>query len=75
MTKLTFNITMSLDGFIAGPNPRTEAPLGDGGECRPAYWSPTSCISELASTYLIVRSDGDNLPGLESVASPAWRLG
>jgi dihydrofolate reductase len=26
------NITMSLDGFVAGPNPTLEEPLGDGGE-------------------------------------------
>jgi dihydrofolate reductase len=32
MPKLKFDITMSLDGFIAGPNPRLEQPLGDGGE-------------------------------------------
>ncbi len=31
MTKLTFDITMSLDGFIAGPNPGVEQPLGEGG--------------------------------------------
>lgn len=32
MTKLTFDITMSLDGFVAGPNPGVEQPLGEGGE-------------------------------------------
>ena len=32
MGKLTFDISMSLDGYVAGPNPRPEAPLGDGGE-------------------------------------------
>jgi dihydrofolate reductase len=32
MSKLKFDITMSLDGFIAGPNPGPEAPLGEGGE-------------------------------------------
>jgi dihydrofolate reductase len=32
MTRLTLDITMSLDGFIAGPNPTLERPLGDGGE-------------------------------------------
>jgi hypothetical protein len=32
MTKLTLDITMSLDGFIAGHSPRAEQPLGDGGE-------------------------------------------
>src|SRR4051794_12487198 len=32
MTKLTFDITMSLDGYIAGPNADLEEPLGQGGE-------------------------------------------
>ena len=32
MGKVTFNITMSLDGFVAGPNDGPENGLGDGGE-------------------------------------------
>jgi dihydrofolate reductase len=32
MAKLTFDITMSLDGFIAGANQTLEQPLGDGGD-------------------------------------------
>ena len=32
MAKLTFDITMSLDGFIAGPNMRRGKGLGEGGE-------------------------------------------
>jgi dihydrofolate reductase len=32
MTKLRFEISMSVDGFIAGPNPSQEEPLGEGGE-------------------------------------------
>jgi dihydrofolate reductase len=32
MTKLTFDITMSLDGFVAGPNQTLAEPLGAGGE-------------------------------------------
>jgi dihydrofolate reductase len=32
MSKLTFDLTMSLDGFIAGPNQTLEQPLGAGGE-------------------------------------------
>ncbi len=32
MAKVTVDIAMSLDGFIAGPNPTLERPLGDGGE-------------------------------------------
>ena len=32
MSKVTFNMTMSLDGFVAGPNDRPDNGLGDGGE-------------------------------------------
>jgi dihydrofolate reductase len=32
MTKLRFNITMSLDGYVAGPNQSVRHPLGEGGE-------------------------------------------
>jgi dihydrofolate reductase len=32
MSKFTFDISMSLDGFIAGPDPTLEDPLGKGGE-------------------------------------------
>ena len=32
MSKVLLNISMSLDGFIAGPNIRPEEPLGDQGE-------------------------------------------
>jgi dihydrofolate reductase len=32
MSRLTSQISISLDGFVAGPNQRPEEPLGDGGE-------------------------------------------
>ncbi len=32
MGKLRFTITMSLDGYVAGPNQSRETPLGEGGE-------------------------------------------
>ena len=32
MSMLKFNITMSLDGYVAGPNQSVAYPLGDGGE-------------------------------------------
>jgi dihydrofolate reductase len=32
MAKLMLDITMSLDGFVAGPNPSLEQPLGEGGD-------------------------------------------
>jgi dihydrofolate reductase len=31
MAKLRFQVSMSLDGFIAGPNPNEKDPLGEGG--------------------------------------------
>jgi hypothetical protein len=32
VARLSFDITMSLDGFITGPDPGPEQPLGAGGE-------------------------------------------
>jgi dihydrofolate reductase len=32
MSKLRLNITMTLDGYVAGPNQSVENPLGEGGE-------------------------------------------
>ena len=32
MSKLKLNITMSLDGYVAGPEQSTQHPLGIGGE-------------------------------------------
>ena len=32
MTQLKLDISVSLDGFVAGPNPTLEEPLGEGGE-------------------------------------------
>jgi dihydrofolate reductase len=31
MGKVRFDLSMSLDGFVAGPNPSVDAPLGEGG--------------------------------------------
>ena len=31
MGKVTYDMSMSLDGFVTGPNVRVEAGLGDGG--------------------------------------------
>jgi hypothetical protein len=32
MARLTLDISISLDGFVAGPNQTIEQPLGEGGE-------------------------------------------
>jgi dihydrofolate reductase len=37
MAGLTLDITMSLDGFVAGPNATLDEPLGEGGEQLPVW--------------------------------------
>jgi hypothetical protein len=32
MSKIVLDVSMSLDGFTAGPNVRESEPMGDGGE-------------------------------------------
>lgn len=32
MSRLRFSITMSLDGYVAGPNQSVTNPLGEGGQ-------------------------------------------
>jgi hypothetical protein len=32
MSKVVLDVSMSLDGFVAGPNVREAEPMGDGGE-------------------------------------------
>jgi dihydrofolate reductase len=38
MTKVTCDMAMSVDGFVAGPNQRLDAPFGDGVEDRLHRW-------------------------------------
>jgi dihydrofolate reductase len=46
MGKVKFSVTMSLDGFLAGPNPRFEEPLGDGGEGLHEWMLQTAAFKE-----------------------------
>ncbi|HEY9012826.1 MAG TPA: dihydrofolate reductase family protein, partial [Devosia sp.] len=41
MSKMVWDVTMSLDGFTAGPNVRAEEPMGDGGEKLHAWMEGT----------------------------------
>jgi dihydrofolate reductase len=47
MSKLRFNITMSLDGYIAGPNQSVENPLGEGGDHLHDWALPTKTFRSL----------------------------
>src|SRR5688572_9081199 len=46
MTKLTFDISVSLDGFIAGPDATLDDPLGKGGEQLHDWAYPTAIFQE-----------------------------
>jgi dihydrofolate reductase len=46
MSKLKLNITMSLDGFVAGPNQSEEHPLGVGGERLHEWLFPLAAFRE-----------------------------
>ena len=46
MSKLRFNITMSLDGFVAGPNQSEQDPLGVGGEKLHRWMYPLAAFRE-----------------------------
>ena len=46
MAQLTLNITMSLDGFIAGPNQTLDEPLGERGERLHEWLFPLASFRE-----------------------------
>jgi len=46
MSKLKLNITMSLDGFVAGPDQSPERPLGVGGENLHGWLYPLKAFRE-----------------------------
>ena len=41
MSKVVLDVSMSLDGFTAGPNVREAEPMGDGGERLHAWMAGT----------------------------------
>jgi hypothetical protein len=43
MSSVTCTITVSLDGFVAGPNQRLDNPIGEGGDrLRQSIWNESS---------------------------------
>jgi hypothetical protein len=53
MGKVTTGLSMSLDGFVAGPNDGPEAPLGDGGERLFAWYSSGDTTYRLPGTDMV----------------------
>ncbi len=48
MGKVKVNITMSLDGYVAGPNQGEENPLGEGGENLHDWLVPLKAFRDIA---------------------------
>jgi dihydrofolate reductase len=55
MGKVSVGLTMSLDGFIAGPNDGPEAPLGEGGERLFEWYSSGDTEYSMPSTEMVFR--------------------
>jgi dihydrofolate reductase len=55
MGKVAVGLSMSLDGFIAGPNDGPEHPMGEGGERLFAWYSSGETEYRLPGTEMVVR--------------------
>jgi dihydrofolate reductase len=55
MGKVSMGLSMSLDGFIAGPNDGPERPLGEGGERLFAWYSTGDTEYRLPGTEMVFR--------------------
>src|SRR3712207_5626011 len=55
MGKITMGLSMSLDGFIAGPNDGPSSPLGDGGERLFAWYQAGEVEYGLPGTEMVFR--------------------
>jgi dihydrofolate reductase len=70
MTTITFDISVSLDGYVAGPNPTLEEPLGRGGEQLHEWAFPLKTFQELHG-----RSGGEEGPDDDVMAEAFSAIG
>jgi hypothetical protein len=71
MSKLRFKISMSLDGFVAGPSQSVENPLGIGGDRLVDEMEINVVPTLLGGGARLFDGVGDNLHGLELVRTLA----
>ena len=69
MGKVSVGLTMSLDGFIAGPNDGPEAPLGEGGERLFEWYSSGDTEYRLPGTEMVFRISPQSAELLSEVES------
>jgi dihydrofolate reductase len=66
MSKLRFNISMSLDGYVAGPNQGLDNPLGERGEELHDWFTRTK-------TFKSMRGEPGGETGLDNDRADAWK--
>ena len=71
MGKVTTGLSMSLDGFIAGPNDGRERPLGEGGERLFAWYSSGDTEYGLPGTEMVFRVSPQSAE-LSGRRTPRW---
>jgi len=69
MGKVSVGLTMSLDGFIAGPNDGPEVPLGEGGERLFEWYSSGDTEYRLPGTEMVFRISSQSAELLSEVES------
>ena len=67
MGKVAVGLTMSLDGFIAGPNDGPEKPLGEGGERLFEWYSGGNTEYEMPGTGMVFRISPQSVELLREV--------
>jgi dihydrofolate reductase len=66
VSKLRFNISMSLDGYVAGPSQSRDEPLGEGGEALHDWFVRTRTFQTMLG------EDGKGETGLDNDRAEAW---
>jgi dihydrofolate reductase len=74
MAKVVLDISMSLDGFIAGPNDGPENPLGDGGERLFKWYSSGDTDFVMPSGEMVFKVSAASAGLLKEVCSTAGAL-
>ncbi|MDQ6634157.1 MAG: hypothetical protein M3Z10_05295 [Gemmatimonadota bacterium] len=70
--KVVIDVSMSLDGFIAGPDDTPEEPLSKGGDRLPAWFGDGDTPQSLVS---LIQDGGGQREALRQVRGPLWRGG
>jgi hypothetical protein len=74
MGKVSTGLSMSLDGFIAGPNDGPGSPLGDGGERLFAWYSSGDTDYRLPGTEMVFKISPQSAELLREAHSEMGRL-